>query len=76
MKSRAVATWNGGLAGGSGVATSPGRLIAAAHAACYRMALSNELGEAGVPPEHLEDGCPVSKALAGNVVISVDAALA
>jgi len=142
MKSRAAATWNGGLGDGSGVArlasgvggdlpvswasrtveaggkTSPEELIAAAHAACYCMALSHELGEAGVPPERLEatavcsfeqqaggwgitsmhlsvrgtvpgcspdtfdklasaakDGCPVSKALAGNVDISLDAAL-
>lgn len=143
MRSRAAATWNGGLADGKGVAklgsgiggdlpvswasrtvalggnTSPEELIAAAHAACYCMALSHELGEAGFPPEHLEasavcsfeqqgggwgittmqltvkgtvpncppdtfqklagaakDGCPVSKALAGNVEISVDATLA
>ena len=143
MKSRAAATWNGGLGDGSGVArlasgvggdlpvswasrtveaggkTSPEELIAAAHAACYCMAFSHELGEAGFPPEHLEasaecsferqeggwgitsmhlsvrgvvpgcppdtfeklaaaakDGCPVSKALAGNVDISLDATLA
>jgi osmotically inducible protein OsmC len=139
MKSRAAATWNGGLGDGSGVArlatgvggdlpvswaartveaggkTSPEELIAAAHAACYSMALSHELGEAGFPPEQLEasavcsferqeggwgitsmhlsvrgsvpgitpedfaklaaaakDGCPVSKALAGNVAVSLD----
>jgi osmotically inducible protein OsmC len=141
MKSRAAATWNGGLGDGSGVArlatgvggdlpvswaartveaggkTSPEELIAAAHAACYCMALSHELGEAGFPPERLEasavcsferqeggwgitsmhlsvrgsvpviapevfaklaaaakDGCPVSKALAGNVAVSLDEA--
>src|ERR1700724_2786916 len=99
--------------------TSPEELIAAAHAACYCMAFSHELGEAGFPPERLEasaecsferqeggwgitsmhlsvrgivpgcppdtfdklaaaakDGCPVSKALAGNVDISLDATLA
>jgi len=78
MKSRAAATWNGGLGDGSGVArlasgvggelpvswaartveaggkTSPEELIAAAHAACYCMAFSHELGEAGFPPERLE----------------------
>jgi osmotically inducible protein OsmC len=142
MKSRAAATWNGGLGDGSGVArlasgvggelpvswasrtvaaggrTSPEELIAAAHAACYCMAFSHELGEAGFPPERLEasaecsfeqqgggwgitsmhlsvrgtvpgitpetfeklagaakDGCPVSKALAGNVDISLEATL-
>jgi osmotically inducible protein OsmC len=34
--------------------TSPEELIAAAHAACYSMALSHGLGEAGNPPEHLD----------------------
>jgi lipoyl-dependent peroxiredoxin len=96
--------------------TSPEELIAAAHAACFAMALSHALAEAGSPPERLEtsatvtfvpgtgitksaltvrgtvpgidgerfrelaegarDGCPVSKALTGNVELSVDAELA
>ena len=34
--------------------TSPEELIAAAHAACYAMALSNELGKAGAAPESLD----------------------
>jgi len=34
--------------------TSPEELLAAAHASCYCMALSHELGEAGNPPERLE----------------------
>jgi osmotically inducible protein OsmC len=34
--------------------TSPEELLAAAHAACYSMALSHELGEAGTPPDRLE----------------------
>lgn len=98
--------------------TSPEELLAAAHAACFSMALSNELASAGTPPEELHasaavtfaktdagwavttsslqvvgrvpgcsadafrsaaetarDGCPVSKALAGNVQLSVDATL-
>ncbi len=95
--------------------TSPEELIAAAHAACFSMALSHGLGGAGTPPERLNvkatstfvpgtgitamrlevtgrvpglaaDGfraaaedakqnCPVSKALAGNVEISLDAQL-
>src|SRR4051794_11280477 len=33
--------------------TSPEELLAAAHASCYCMALSNELGQAGTPPERL-----------------------
>jgi osmotically inducible protein OsmC len=35
-------------------ATSPEELIAAAHAGCYSMALSNELAKAGHPAERLE----------------------
>ena len=34
--------------------TSPEELIAAAHAACFSMALSHGLAEAGSPPEKLE----------------------
>jgi lipoyl-dependent peroxiredoxin len=34
--------------------TSPEELLAAAHAACFCMGLSHELGEAGTPPERLE----------------------
>ena len=73
---RAEATWEGGLADGSGrtelesgvappldvnwrarteggAETSPEELLAAAHAACFAMALSHELGEAGTPPQKL-----------------------
>jgi len=98
--------------------TSPEELVAAAHAACYSMAFSADLGRAGTPPRHLavtadvtfdkietgwtvtssaltvrgsvpgitaedfatiaaaaKDGCPISRALAGNVAISVTAIL-
>lgn len=34
--------------------TSPEELIAAAHATCFSMALSNGLGAAGTPPDHLD----------------------
>ena len=34
--------------------TSPEELLAAAHASCYCMALSHELGEAGTPADSLE----------------------
>jgi lipoyl-dependent peroxiredoxin len=34
--------------------TSPEELLAAAHAACYAMALSHALGQAGSAPERLE----------------------
>ncbi len=98
--------------------TSPEELLAAAHAACYAMSLSNTLAKAGTPPEQLEvsatcglergnegiristmrlsvaarfegaeqhaleeaartaaERCPVSRALDGNVEITVDARL-
>ena len=46
-------TWSSRTARSAGK-TSPEELLAAAHAACYCMALSHELGEAGMPPERLE----------------------
>lgn len=98
--------------------TSPEELLAAAHAACFAMAFSADLGRAGYTPEELHveaevtfdkleggwtvttsaltvlghvhgitpeefdriaegtrDGCPISRALAGNVQLSVDATL-
>lgn len=98
--------------------TSPEELLASSHAACYCMALSNALTQAGTPPKRLEvsatvtfaqqevgwkvdssaltvtgdvpgataasfqsaaeaakDGCPISKAIAGNVAVTVEAAL-
>ena len=98
--------------------TSPEELLAAAHAACFAMAFSADLGRAGYTPEELHveaevifdklesgwtvtrsaitvlghvhgitpdefdsiaegtrDGCPISRALAGNVELSVDATL-
>lgn len=99
--------------------TTPEELLAAAHAACFSMALSHGLAGDGTPPSRLEtsatvsfealpeggfgitsvhltvrgdvpgldangfraaaeaakDGCPVSRALAGNVAMSVDATL-
>ena len=98
--------------------TSPEELLAAAHASCFAMAFSGELGRAGFTPEHLhvsadvtfdkledgwtvvsstltvlgrvpgctdarfdelaaaaKDGCPISRALAGNVALSVEATL-
>lgn len=95
--------------------TSPEELIAAAHAACYNMAFSNGLAQAGHKPERLttraevefvpgtgitsstltvrgrvsgiskeefqklaeaaKEGCPVSKALHGNVELKLKATL-
>jgi lipoyl-dependent peroxiredoxin len=102
--------------GDEGTMTSPEELIAAAHASCYSMALSNDLAKAGTTPtrvsasatvtfvpgtgitrsaidveaevpgiddaafqkaaEETKAGCPVSKALAGNVELIVTARLA
>ncbi len=102
--------------GEEGGKTSPEELIAAAHAACFSMALSNGLSKAGSPPESLsvsarvtfvpgtgitksalevegkvpgidedafreaaeqaKENCPVSKAMQGNVEMTVTARLA
>ena len=40
--------------------TSPEELIAAAHAACFSMALSHALAEAGAPPQELKTGATVT----------------
>ncbi len=40
--------------------TSPEELIAAAHASCFSMALSNTLAKAGTPPEHLSSTASVT----------------
>jgi lipoyl-dependent peroxiredoxin len=40
--------------------TSPEELIAAAHAACYSMALAHGLTEAGKPPQHLDVSAKVT----------------
>jgi lipoyl-dependent peroxiredoxin len=40
--------------------TSPEELIAAAHASCFAMALSNGLAQSGTPPEHLSVSATVT----------------
>jgi osmotically inducible protein OsmC len=40
--------------------TSPEELIAAAHAACFSMALSNGLAKAGTPPDELNTSATVT----------------
>ena len=40
--------------------TSPEELVAAAHAACFSMALSGRLGRAGTPPERLDVSAEVT----------------
>jgi lipoyl-dependent peroxiredoxin len=44
----------------AGSKTSPEELIAAAHAACFSMALSNGLGQAGHAPEELKTSATVT----------------
>ncbi len=44
----------------SGGRTSPEELIAAAHASCFSMALSNVLAKAGTPPDRLETSATVT----------------
>ncbi len=111
-------SWPKRVAGAAGGDTTPEELIAAAHAGCYCMALSNVLGGKGHPPKKLDasatvtfevggggarislirltvngdvpgidaaafqqaaneakNGCPVSKALHGNVDIQLEATL-
>ncbi len=52
--------------------TSPEELLAAAHAACFSMALSGALGRAGTPPERLDVSAEVTfdKVDAGWRVVS------
>ena len=40
--------------------TNPEELIAAAHAGCFSMALSAQLGERGITPEAIETTCAVT----------------
>lgn len=44
----------------NGVGTNPEELIAAAHAGCFAMALSNQLGEAGIKAERIDARATVS----------------
>ena len=44
----------------SGVGTNPEELIAAAHAGCFSMALSAELGGVGIKPEKIETAAVVT----------------
>lgn len=60
--------------------TSPEELIAAAHATCFSMALSNVLSEEGHPPERLQTSAVVSFSTDGgphisNVALTVQAAV-
>jgi lipoyl-dependent peroxiredoxin len=109
-------TWKARTEDADGL-TSPEELLAAAHAACYSMAFSNELSKAGFVPDRVnvtasvfakrlaawtvisstltvtakvpgigeaqfqeiangaKDGCPISRAIKGNVELAVHATL-
>jgi osmotically inducible protein OsmC len=112
------AEYSAGSRFGEASGTNPEELLAAAHAACFSMALAHGLAEAGHDPDLIEtrayctidqaeggfavtnmrlvvrgrgrdldqadfeaaaeqakDGCPISKALKGNVTVEVDARL-
>lgn len=43
-----------------GKGTNPEELLAAAHAGCFTMALSAQLGQAGLTPENLETSCTIT----------------
>jgi len=43
-----------------GKGTEPGRVVAAAHAGCFTMALSAQLGEAGLTATSLETSCTIT----------------
>src|SRR3954466_9090820 len=56
-----------------GKGTNPEELIAAAHAGCFSMALSNELGKAGLTPDSIETSATVTleSVAAGFAITSV-----
>jgi osmotically inducible protein OsmC len=56
-----------------GRGTNPEELIAAAHAGCFAMALSNELGQAGLTPESIRASARVTleKTDAGFAITAV-----
>jgi len=57
----------------NGIGTNPEELIAAAHAGCFSMALSAQLGGAGITPEAIETTAAVTleKVEAGFTVTKV-----
>ena len=57
----------------NGVGTNPEELIAAAHAGCYSMALSAELGNAGMKPTKIETSATLTmeKTSAGWTVTAI-----
>jgi len=50
----------------NGVGTNPEELLAAAHAGCFTMALSGQLGNAGLKAEKLETSCTITLEKVGD----------
>jgi len=50
----------------NGIGTNPEELLAAAHAGCFTMALSAELGKVGITPEKLETTATITLDKDGN----------
>lgn len=50
----------------NGIGTNPEELIAAAHAGCFSMAFSAELGKAGITPDSIETTATVSLEQSGG----------
>jgi lipoyl-dependent peroxiredoxin len=61
------------FAGGPG--SNPEQLIAAAHASCFSMALSNILAQAGTPPESVHTDATVTLRMVDGVPTITDIAL-
>ena len=61
------------FAGGPG--SNPEQLIAAAHASCFSMALSNILAEAGTPPESVHTDATVTLRMVDEVPTITEIAL-
>ena len=55
----------------SGAGTNPEELIAAAHAGCFSMALSAQLGEAGIKPDRIDTTATVTlEKLEGGITVT------
>lgn len=50
--------------------TNPDELVAAAHAGCFSMALSGELGDAGLKPESIQTQATLTLDLSGQPTIT------
>src|SRR5438876_10162586 len=64
-------TWAARSEESSGGKTSPEELIAAAHAACFSMALSHGLAQAGTPAEELKTSAEVT-VVPGTGITEID----